>query len=105
MKNLLSLPALNVEVTPGKMIRAFRKNFNLTLEEVHAITEIPVPHLSAIENDKTDIGIHRGILLAAVFGVPPSVILFPTGYQRAEDQEAVQVRRRAAKLLQRKAAG
>lgn len=44
------------KLTHGKVIRAFRKNFRFTLQEIEKITGIRVPNLSAIEGDKRSVG-------------------------------------------------
>jgi len=102
MKNLLDLKTLQVETTPGKVIRAFRKNFHLTLAEVGTLTGIPQSNLSAIENDHMDIGVKRATLIAAVFGISPSGILFPEGFERDDERELEKIRKRAAALIEKK---
>jgi hypothetical protein len=37
MKNLLDLKDLQIEETPGRVIRAFRRNFGLTLAEMESL--------------------------------------------------------------------
>jgi transcriptional regulator with XRE-family HTH domain len=102
MKDLLDLSSLQVEETTGRIIRAFRKNFNLTLAEVSRLTDIPQSHLSAIENDKIEIGVKRASHIAAVFGIDPSLLLFPGGYERHLDREARNIRKKAAVLMVKK---
>ena len=102
MKDLLSIKELQVKETPGKIIRAFRRNFNLTLEDVEKLTGIPVSNLSAIEHDKIDLGLRRSIRIAAVFGIHPSLILFPNGYDRQSHPAISKIRKSAASLIERK---
>lgn len=102
MKDLLSIKELQIKETPGKIIRSFRRNFNLTLEDVEKLTGIPVSNLSAIEHDKIDLGLSRSIRIAAVFGIHPSLILFPTGYDRQNNPAITKIRRSAASLIERK---
>lgn len=104
MKNFLDLKELQIEETPGKVIRAFRRNFELTLGEVEKLTGIPQTNLSAIENDKLDMGVRRATRLAAVFGINPSLILFPKGYVREEDKELRKIRKNSAVLIDKKRA-
>ena len=104
MKNLLDLKELKIEETPGKVVRAFRKNFELTLSDMEKLTGIPQSNLSAIENDKLDMGVRRAIRIAAVFGINPSLILFPKGYEREDQTEIRKIRRDAAALIERKRA-
>ncbi len=102
MKDLLSLKELQVKETPGKTIRAFRRNFNLTLEDIAKLTGIPVSNLSAIEHDRIDLGLSRAVRIAAVFGIHPSLILFPEGYSRQSNQLISKIRKNAASLIERK---
>lgn len=100
MKNFFELPQM--KATPGQLVRAFRTNFKLTLKELQQITDISYTNLSAIENDRIDVGVRRAVLLAAAFGIAPGQILFPHGHVRPEDKKAVLVRTRAKKLLEKK---
>jgi transcriptional regulator with XRE-family HTH domain len=104
MKNLLDLKGLQVEETPGRVVRAFRRNFELTLGEMQRLTGIPQSNLSAIENDKLDMGVRRATRIAAVFGINPSLILFPRGYEREEEKELRKIRKDAAALIEKKRA-
>jgi len=100
MKNLLDV--IKVEETPGKVIRAFRRSFGLTLANIERLTGVPATNLSAIENDKLDIGVRRAKLIAAVFGISPSLILFPAHEERLEDKALVRIRKSAAALIEKK---
>ena len=102
MKDLLNLQELQVKETPGKTIRAFRRNFNLTLEDIEKLTGIPVSNLSAIEHDKIDLGLSRAIRIAAVFGIHLSLILFPEGYERQKNVAITKIRKNAANLIEKK---
>lgn len=104
MKNILELKELQVEETPGRVVRAFRRNFELTLGEMERLTGIPQSNLSAIENDKLDMGVRRATRIAAVFGINPSLILFPTGHKREEEKELRKIRKDAAALIEKKRA-
>ncbi len=104
MKNLLDLKELQIEETPGKVVRAFRRNFELTLGEMEKLTGIPQSNLSAIENDKLDMGVRRASRIAAVFGISPSLILFPKGYEREDEKEIRKIRKDAATLIEKKRA-
>ena len=80
MKDFFSLA--QVKSTPGSIVRAFRKNFDLTLKDLEKITGIDETNLSAMEHDKREIGLKSAILLSAAFGIDPDQILFPDGYER-----------------------
>jgi plasmid maintenance system antidote protein VapI len=79
-KNFFSIA--QVKSTPGSVVRAFRTNFDLTLKDLQTITGIDETNISAMENDKREIGLKSAILLSAVFGIDPEQILFPEGYER-----------------------
>jgi transcriptional regulator with XRE-family HTH domain len=100
MKNFFDLD--QVKATPGQVVRAFRTNFGLTLKELEEITGVSYTNLSAIEHDRTDIGVHRAVLLAAAFGIEPQQILFPQGYVRPDHHDAQRVRYRAKRLIEKK---
>ena len=100
MKNLSHL--FNVkDNTPGKIIRAFRTNFNITQKELCEIVGIHENNLSAIENNRRDIGAHTAKKIAAFFGIDPSSILFPNGAKDAT-REYQEIRRKADQLLKKK---
>ena len=61
--------------------------------------------MSAMENDKLDIGLKRAVLLAAAFGIDPSLILFPEGYESNFGADVQAVRKAAAKLWAKKKVG
>lgn len=47
---------LSKSITPGKVLWGYRDNARLTLAQLSKLTDIAVPHLSAMENDKRSIG-------------------------------------------------
>ena len=91
-------------LTPGQAIRSLRRNFNLTLAEVDALTQIGETNLSAIENDSKELGVKRAEILAAVFGVNPALLLFPNGMETLLEPKLRAITERAAKLRERKLA-
>lgn len=101
-KNFFDLK--QTKTTAGGVIRAFRKNFKLTQQELSQITGIAETNISAIENDKIEIGIKRAALLAAAFGIDPSLILFPNGFEAAFNKDIKKVREASAKFFSKKRA-
>ena len=67
--------------TAGKIIRSFRKNFNITQAELCSATGISEKYLSAIENDNREIGIEVASKIAVFFNFDPSFLLFPNGIE------------------------
>ena len=100
MRNFFDLD--QVKATPGQVVRAFRKNFGLTLKELEQVTGVSYTNLSAIEHDRIDVGVRRAVLLAAAFGIDPQQILFPQGYRRPDHRDAERVRTRAKRLIDKK---
>lgn len=101
-KNFFDLK--QVKTTSGEVVRAFRKNFQLTQQELAEITGLTDTNISAIENDRIDIGIKRSVLIAAAFGIDPSLILFPNGFESSFSKDVKTVRQASAKALAKKKA-
>ncbi|MBX9767612.1 MAG: helix-turn-helix domain-containing protein [Bdellovibrionales bacterium] len=93
------------KATPGKVIKAFRKNFNITQQELAAVTGIAEANLSAIENDKVEIGVKRAVLIAAALGINPSGLLFPNGYETSYEKDVKAVQVASAKMMSKKKVG
>lgn len=93
------------KTTAGGIIKAFRKNFKITQEDLTKITGIAETNLSAIENDKIEIGVKRAVLLATALGIDPSQLLFPNGVEDAYSKEIRHVKQVAAKLMAKKKVG
>ena len=74
--------------SPGKTARAFRKNFEFTLRDVEEITNIKEANLSALENEKIEMTSFYAEKLAALFGIHPSIILYPSGWKRINNDLA-----------------
>ena len=91
-----------IQVTPGRVIRAFRNSFKITLQELEDLTGIKKSNISAIENDKVEIGVRRAVLLAAALGIGPEDLLFPNGYEASYAKEVKTVRDATEKYLAKK---
>lgn len=89
------------ELTPGKLIRSIRKNFDLTLKEIEGLTGIKEPNLSAIENDKMELTKKTAEIMAAALGVHPSTLLFPSG-TFAKSRELKEIERKSMALREKK---
>lgn len=101
-KNFFDLK--QVKTTPGGVIKAFRKNFQLTQHELAEMTGLTHTNISALENNRIEIGIKRAVLIAAAFGIDPSLILFPNGFEASYGKDVKAVRQASAKVLARKTA-
>ncbi len=100
MTDFFSLP--QPKLTPGKVVRAFRKNFGFTLEEIDRLTHAGTTNLSAIENDNRPLGLDLAVRLAAVFGINPGLILFPEGIEILDRPELQQIHDNAITLRKQK---
>ena len=89
-------------LTPGQVIRAKRKNFGITLEEVEEATGISQSNLSLYENDKKKIGLIQATKIGLVIGLHPMSILFPNGFEN--DLRFKEVAIKGKKLLRKKMA-
>ena len=68
---------LKVERSPGDSVRILRELCEWSQKELEAKSGIPQTTISAIENNRQNLGVERTKVLAKVFKVHPSVILFP----------------------------
>ena len=68
---------LGVDRTPGDTVRILREISEWSQKELEAQTGIPQTTISAIENNRQNLGVERTKVFAKVFNVHPSVILFP----------------------------
>ena len=66
-----------VEVTVGQSVRIMRELQELSQNELAAESGIPQSTISAIENDRVNLGVERAKTLARVLRVHPSVLVFP----------------------------
>ena len=92
------------KVGPGELIRAARKRLNLTQEDVCQVTGLKRENLSALENGRVTMTPHYAELFAAVFGLHPASILFPSG-QLHRSRKLQAIEKRARELIKKKQAG
>lgn len=77
-KKKMFVPAkAHTELTPGKVIRMLRELKEWTQEELAKRCNITSTNLSALENDRIEIGKRRAEQLAEAFGIHPATIMFP----------------------------
>lgn len=89
------------KTTSGKIIKSFRTNFKITQSEMSAAIGISATNLSAIENDKRDLGVDLATRIGAFLGVHPSLLLFPNGQETAMKKHK-EIIKRAAKIKSEK---
>jgi len=67
-----------VDVTVGESVRILRELQELTQSELSARTGISQSTISAIENDRVNLGVERAKVLARALRCHPAVLVFPS---------------------------
>lgn len=70
-----------VKLSTGKILKAMRVRFGLTQREVAEAIGVSVSNLSALENDKRNIGADLAGRFSIIYGVRVERLLFPNGLQ------------------------
>ena len=76
-----------VDVSVGESVRILRELQELSQNELSRITGIPQSTVSAIENDRINLGIERAKVLARALHCHPAVLVFP-GWDVEHDSAA-----------------
>lgn len=66
-----------IDVSVGESVRIMRELQELSQNELAELTGIPQPTISAIENDRVQLGIERAKVLARALNCHPAVLVFP----------------------------
>ena len=67
----------HVDVSVGQSVRIMRELQELSQNELSGQTGIPQSTLSAIENDRVNLGVERAKVLARALKCHPAVLVFP----------------------------
>ncbi len=67
----------NIKVSVGESVRIIRELQDLSQNQLALLTKIPQSTLSAIENDKINLGVERAKTLAHALNCHPAVLVFP----------------------------
>jgi transcriptional regulator with XRE-family HTH domain len=67
-----------VEVSVGESVRLLRELQELTQNQLSAASGIPQATISAIENDRVNLGVERAKVLARALKCHPAVLVFPS---------------------------
>lgn len=67
----------NVEVSVGESVRIIRELQGLSQNQLAALSDIPQSTLSAIENNRVNLGVERAKVLARALHCHPAVLVFP----------------------------
>ena len=66
-----------IEVSVGESVRIMRELQELSQTKLAELTGIPQPTISAIENDRINLGVERAKTLALALRCHPAVLVFP----------------------------
>ena len=66
-----------VEVSVGESVRILRELQELSQNELAELTGIPQSTISAIENNRIQLGVERAKVLARALSCHPAVLVFP----------------------------
>jgi transcriptional regulator with XRE-family HTH domain len=67
----------HIEVSVGESVRIMRELQELSQNELSGRTGIPQSTISAIENDRVNLGVERAKVLARSLRCHPAVLVFP----------------------------
>ena len=76
MKNYRKAKKL-VDVSVGESVRILRELQQMSQNELSESTGIPQSTISAIENDRVNLGVERAKILARALKCHPAVLVFP----------------------------
>jgi len=66
-----------IEVSVGESVRIIRELQEMSQNELSEVSGIPQSTISAIENDRVNLGVERAKQLARVLKCHPAVLVFP----------------------------
>ena len=75
-KNDFNVAGQTIQMSPGEMIRNLRELKEWTQTDLAEETGISQANISAIENDRVEIGKQRAITIAEALNVHPASIMF-----------------------------
>jgi len=73
-----------VEVSVGQSVRIIRELQELSQNQLSQLTGIPQSTISAIENDRVNLGVERAKVIARALACHPAVLVFPDWDVRKE---------------------
>ncbi len=66
-----------LDVSVGESVRIIRELQDLSQNELSSLTKIPQSTISAIENNRVNLGVERAKAIARALKCHPAVLLFP----------------------------
>ena len=76
-----------IDVSVGESVRIIRELQGMSQNNLSAASGIPQSTISAIENDRINLGVERAKTLARVLECHPAVLVFP-GWEVAKEHAA-----------------
>jgi transcriptional regulator with XRE-family HTH domain len=76
-----------VDVSVGESVRIIRELQGLSQNQLSRMTGIPQSTVSAIENDRVNLGVERAKVLARALRCHPAVLVFP-GWEVGKESAA-----------------
>ena len=73
-----------IEVSVGESVRIIRELQDLSQNQLGELTGIPQSTISAIENNRVNLGVERAKVIARALKCHPSVLVFPGWDVKAE---------------------
>jgi len=73
-----------IKVTVGESVRILRELQELSQNDLAGLTGIPQSTISAIENDRVNLGVERAKVIARALKCHPAVLVFPGWDIKAE---------------------
>ncbi len=73
-----------IDVSVGESVRIIRELQELSQTDLSALTGIPQSTISAIENDRVNLGVERAKVIARALSCHPAVLVFPSWDVAAE---------------------
>ena len=67
----------HIDVSVGESVKILRELHELSQNELAVLTDIPQSTISAIENNRIQLGVERAKALARALQCHPSVLVFP----------------------------
>lgn len=67
----------SIEVSVGDSVRIIRELQELSQNQLASMTNIPQSTISAIENNRVNLGVERAKILARALNCHPAVLVFP----------------------------
>ena len=76
-----------VDVSGGESVRIIRELQEMSQNDLVRMTGIPQSTISAVENDRVNLGVERAKVIARMFKCHPAVLVFP-GWELGKDTAA-----------------